>query len=372
VADPPIIRWGIVGTGAAARVFARDLRHLPDARLVAVGSRTDERAQAFGRDLGVPKRYGRYADLVQDPEVDVVYIATPASAHHDNMLLCLSARKPVLCEKPFTVDVAQAREVVSAARRAGVFVMEAMWTRFLPAIDKLRGLLADGAIGDVRYLVADLGSPVGPEPEARLARKDLGGGALLQKGVYLVSLASMLFGRPSRVMALGNWMSTGVDDDAAVLLGHEGGQLAFLLSSFAARTSREAIITGSRGRIRMHPPINCPARLTVSRGPVRHRSIGLHPGDAGGLKSRLVRYGKSNMVVRRLRERYWTLGEWLVHGERTTVMPAPFTGDGVRYQAAEVMRCLRSGRTESDVMPLDESVTIMETIGRIQEQLGSP
>jgi predicted dehydrogenase len=364
-----LIRWGILGTGAIARLFARDLARLPDARLVAIGSRSVERAEAFGKELGVPHRYGRYADLVEAPDVDVVYVATPASAHRDNMLLCLEAGKALLCEKPFTVDAREAREVVTAARRSGVFVMEAMWTRFLPAMVRLRELLAADIVGDLHYLVADLGAPPDPEPEPRLVRRELGGGALLQRGIYLISLASMLFGRPDRVTSLGDFGAHGVDEQSAVLLGYPGGQLAMLLCSMRARTSREATVVGNTGYIRIHPPVNCPSGLTLSLRPARQGHGGARRATIpGGFEGWLLRYGKGNPLIRRLRERYRALGDRLVHGIRTKVIRPPMVGTGLHYEATEVMRCLQAGRSESHVMPLDESVDIMETVDRVREQ----
>jgi predicted dehydrogenase len=363
------IRWGILGTGSIARLFARDLGDLPDAELVAVGSRSRERAEAFGRELGVPHRFGSYAELVGNPQVDVVYVATPASAHRKNMLLCLEAGKAVLCEKPFTVDAGEAREVVAAARRHGRFLMEAMWTRFVPATVKLRELLAAGAIGNVRCMIADLGRSSDLRPKARLLSPELGGGALLQSGIYLVSLASMIFGSPDQVRSLADAGASGVDEQAGVLLGYPEGKLALLFCSIGARTSREATVVGTAGQIRIHPPVVCPSSLTLLRRSDPPISNG-DPGPGRRLRERMMHYGKRSRLVRRLRERYTRLGERFVHGIRTRVIRAPVVGEGLWYQAAEVMQCLRAGRAESAIMPLDESVAIMETVDVIRSQWG--
>lgn len=358
------IRWGILGTGSIARLFARDLVDLPDAELVAVGSRNRERAEAFGRELGVLHRLGSYTELVGHPQVDVVYVATPASAHRENILLGLEAGKAVLCEKPFTVDAGQAREVVAVARRQGRFLMEAMWTRFVPATVRLRELLAAGAIGDVRCLIADLGRSADVRSKGRLLSPELGGGALLQSGIYLVSLASMIFGSPDRVRSLADAGATGVDEQAGVLLGYPGGKLALLFCSIGARTPREATVVGTAGQVRIHPPVSCPSSLTL-----RSRS---DPFLGSGLRQRMMQYGKRSRLVRRLRERYTRLGERFVHDIRTRVIRAPVIGEGLWYQAAEVMQCLRAGRTESTIMPLDESVAIMETVDAVRSQWDVP
>jgi predicted dehydrogenase len=364
------IRWGILGTGAIARLFARDLRSLPDAELIAVGSRSRERAEVFGRELGVPHRFGSYAELVGDPRVDVVYVATPAAAHRENMLLCLEAGKAVLCEKPFTVDAAEAREVVAAARRHGQFLMEAMWTRFVPAIVKLRELLAAGAIGNVRCMIADLDSSPDLRPKGRLLSPELGGGALLQRGIYLVALASMIFGSPDRVRSLADAGTSGVDEQAGVLLGYPGEKLALLFCSIGARTSREATVVGTGGHIRIHPPVVCPSSLTLCERS-DHR---ISSGDpvSGRWRERIMHYGKRSRLARRLRERYPGLGERFVHGIRTQVFRAPVIGEGLWYEAVEVMRCWRAGRAESAIMPLDESVAIMETVDVVRSQWGVP
>jgi predicted dehydrogenase len=181
------IGWGILGTGTVAQLFASDLACVPDAKLIAIGSRSRERARAFGKKFGVPNQYGSYAELTNDAQVQAVYIATPASAHKENMLLCLNAGKAVLCEKPFTINAREAEEVITLARHKKVFLMEAMWTRFVPLMVKVRDLLAAGAIGKISHFIADIGTRVPFDSQGRVFNADLGGGALLQKGIYLLS-----------------------------------------------------------------------------------------------------------------------------------------------------------------------------------------
>src|SRR5262245_40128442 len=170
------IGWGILGTGKIAQLFASDLACVPDARLIAIGSRSKQNAREFGKKFAVPNQHGSYQELANDPRVQAVYIATPASAHRENMLLCLNAGKPVLCEKPFTVNAREAEEVIALARRKKVFLMEAMWTRFVPLMFKVRGLLASGAIGQINHFIADSGSRVAFDAEGRVFNPELGGG----------------------------------------------------------------------------------------------------------------------------------------------------------------------------------------------------
>ncbi len=317
------IRWGILGPGRIARKFAAGLAVLEDAELVAVGSRSQENADRFGDEFNVPRRHASYEALADDPEVDAVYVATPHPFHKANSILCLEAGKAVLCEKPFTINASEAEEVIDVARDRGVFLMEAMWTRFVPAIVKVREWLAAGAIGDVRMLAADFGFRGGRDPKGRLFNPELGGGALLDVGIYPVSLASMIFGGPpERIASLAHLGETGVDEEAGIVFRYEGGRIAVLHTAISVTTGHGAHVMGTGGSIEIAPP-----------------------------------FWKAERVVLRT-----AAGE-----ERVEL---PLTGNGYNYEAAEVMDCLRAGRTESDAMPLDETLSIMETLDEVRRQWG--
>ncbi|SHM97899.1 Gfo/Idh/MocA family protein [Cryptosporangium aurantiacum] len=311
----PPLRWGILGTGAIARSFTADLLTLDDHRVVAVGSRAADTAQAFADAHGIPRAHGSYQALAEDAEVDVVYVATPHSGHAAAALTCIAAGRGVLVEKPLTIDAASATEVVDAARSAGVFCMEAMWTRFNPAIVRLRELLADGAIGDVVSIQADFGFAAPYDPASRLYAPELGGGALLDLGVYPISLASMILGEPSTVLAAGGLAPTGVDANTGILLGYESGAVAVLHCSLRGETPMRATIAGTTGRIELPAPFFRADALTL------HRS-GAEPV--------------------------------------TEVFTLP--GLGYTFQAEEVARCVRAGLTESPLMTLDETLSIMRTL----------
>lgn len=364
------IRWGILGTGKIAQLFASDLALLPDAKLVAIGSRNKEKARAFGEEFCVPYRYGSYAELAGDPRVQAVYIATPASAHKENMLLCLNAGKAVLCEKPFTVNAREAEEVITLARAKNVFLMEAMWTRFVPIMVKVRELLAAGAIGKISHFIADLGSRVPFDPHGRVFNADLGGGALLQKGVYLLSLASMILGTPKAVKSCIILGDTGVDEHTGIVLKYAGPQMASLICSVRVQSQRQATLVGTAGRIEIHEPITCPARLTLYRYPTKQdwhhqptKAKRYHPAVHS-----VIKYCKRSRVLRQFRERCPRLSDRLLHGVRSTKIYAPPWGEGLHYQVSEVMRCLRHGEIESGIMPLNESLSIMRTLDHIREQ----
>jgi predicted dehydrogenase len=317
------IRWGILGTGRIADVFATGLADLPDAELAAVGSRAAETAARFGDKFGIPRRHASYAALAEDPAVQIVYVATPHTAHHPAVRLCLEAGKAVLCEKPFTINAAEAADLIELARARRLFLMEAMWTRFLPLMARVRELVAAGAIGEPRLLTADFGFRHPGGPDHRLFNPQLGGGALLDVGVYLVSLASMLFGQSERAVGLAHLGPTGVDEQAAVVLRYPGGQLAQLTAATRTSSPQEVTLMGSVGRLRIHPLWWKPTRLTLTRPDGSEEDFEI-----------------------------------------------PFVGNGYNYEAAEAMRCLRAGALESPVMPLDETLAVMRTLDEVRAGWG--
>jgi predicted dehydrogenase len=316
-------RWGILGTGAIARQFVEGLGELPEAEVLAVGSRSEASAEKFAEDRDIPRRYGTYEDLAADPDVDVVYVATPHPFHAGNVELCLGAGKAVLCEKPFTVNAGEAERVVGLARERGLFLMEGMWTRFFPLMGELRRLLSAGVIGEPRMLTADFGFRDEFDPRSRKFDPGLGGGALLDVGVYCISLASSLFGRPSEVAGAGHLGQTDVDEQSAAILVHDGGRLSVLCFATRTGTPQEATVMGTEGYVKIHSNWWRPRAMTLHRP-----------------------------------------------GEREELVEAPITGNGFNYEAAEVMRCLDEGMTESDVMPLDETLSVMRTMDDIRAAWG--
>ena len=317
------VRWGILGTGRIAGAFATGLGSLPDAELAAVGSRSPEAAAAFAARFDAGRTHSTYEDLATDPDVDVVYVATPHALHHANARLCLEHGKAVVCEKPFTLNGAQARDLVALARARRLFLMEAMWTRFLPALVELRRRVDEGAIGEPRFLVADFGFNKPFDPAHRLFDLAMGGGALLDVGVYLASLAAMQFGPPARIASQARIGQSGVDEDAALLFGYAGGRFAQLTASIVTTTPQEATFLGSAGSIRLHAPWWRADRLTVA-----------------------------------------------VEGRGAETVDAPYLGNGYTHEAMEAMRCLRDGALESPVMPLEETVAVIETLDRVRAEWG--
>jgi predicted dehydrogenase len=312
------LRWGIIGSGWIAQQFANDVALSDAGRVVAVGSRTQESADRFADEHGVEHRHASYEALVADPEVEAVYVATPHPMHHPNTLLALEAGKPVLVEKAFTMNAEEARELVATARAKGLFLMEAMWTRFLPHVQTIRRLIADGALGEVVHVSGDHGQRFPRDPAHRLFAPELGGGALLDLGVYPVSFASMLLGRPSTIVAEIEPAFTGVDGQTSMLFGYASGAQALLSCCSIARTPTRAVIVGTDARIEIDEPFYAPTTFTLITQP----------------------------------------------GEKT-VYDEPHVGRGMVYQSDEVARCLREGLLESPLMPLDETIEIMETMDAV-------
>jgi predicted dehydrogenase len=324
-ATAPVLRWGVLAPGGIARSFASALRARTSQRLQAVASRSVSRAEAFAREFEVDTAYGSYAELVADPAVDVVYVASPHSEHRDHALLAIEAGKPVLVEKAFARNAAEAAEVVHAARAAGVFAMEAMWTRFLPHLDVVRRCLEDELLGDLQTVLADHGQHLYPDGPQRLSDPALAGGALLDLGIYPVSFAHLVLGGFARVNATGQVTDLGVDaQDAIVVRGPSGG-LGLLSTTMSAKTPTTASINGTAARLELTGSFYGPRSVVTLLAP-----------DG----TELGRFANED------------------------------TAHGLHFQAAEVARRIASGETESPLMPLDETVAIMAALDDVRAQVG--
>ncbi|MGW0120679.1 Gfo/Idh/MocA family protein [Streptomyces sp. NPDC003327] len=317
------VRWGILATGGIAERFATDLRTLDGAEVVAVASRTEASAKAFADRHGIARAYGEWAGLFADEDVDVVYVATPHHAHREAAGLALEAGKAVLCEKAFTLNAPEAAELVGLARDRGLFLMEAMWMYCNPLVRRLVELVRDGAVGEVRTIQADFGLAGPFAADHRLRDPAVGGGALLDLGVYPVSFAHLLLGEPSVVQAHARISPEGVDLNTGMLLGWESGASALLSCSLEADTPLTASVTGTEGRIDVPRGFFFPERFT------------------------LVREGRE---------------------------PVEYVNEddphSMRHEAAEVMRCLRAGETESPLVPLDGTLAVMRTLDAVRDRVG--
>ena len=317
------IRWGLIGLGLISRKFANGLALVPDAEIYAVASRSQEKADAFGAEYGATKCYGSYEDLANDPDVDVAYIGTPNNYHLPHSLLCLNAGKHVLCEKPFAVNAQEAKVMIDCAREKNLFLMDAFWTRYFPAMHKVRELLADKVIGDVMLVTADFGGRSPVVPEKRHFNPDLAGGALLDVGSYCLQFASMIYGKqPADIVSQVAIGETGVDEFSVVVCKYSDDEMATMTSAIRLGTPHEARIMGSKGYIAI-PNFWHPSELTV-----------------------------------------------VLSGQEPKTLRFEYEGEGFQFEAIEVGICIRAGMTESAIYTLDETLGIMETLDRIRADWG--
>ena len=314
-------RWGVAGTGAMAEVFLRDFEHVPDAEVVAVGSRSAERAAAFAAPHGIAQA-GTYADLVR-ADIDVLYVATPHPQHRDLALAAIEAGVPVLVEKAFTATLAGAREVVDLAREREVFCMEAMWTRLQPAVVRALELVEAGEIGELLMVQADLGAYRAYDPTDRLFDPALGGGSVLDLGVYVVSIAQHFLGTPDRVSATGTLFPNGTDASAAISMAYDDGRAASVICSLTSETPGRAVVAGTGGSIEVVPRFHHPTRLVVRR-----------------------------------------------NGQGEEELELPATGRGYTHQIAHVGDCLADGLVESPVVPLEDTLGVQWVMEEALAQLG--
>ncbi|MEK7795550.1 MAG: Gfo/Idh/MocA family oxidoreductase [Candidatus Hydrogenedentota bacterium] len=315
------IRWGVLGTGHIAREFAKALRSLDDADIVAVGSRARTTANAFADAFAITRRHASYAALADDPGVDIVYVATPHALHRDNSIRCLEGGKAVLCEKPFAINRRQAEEVFRVAAKCNRFIMEAMWMRFIPAVRQAMAWIAEGAIGDVRMVQASFGFRDDAE---NLFNPDLGGGSLLDVGIYPITLAHMAFGRPpTEIRSLAALGRNGVDEQAGMVLGFDNGGLAVLASAIQTNTPHDASIMGTDGMITLHDSFWNATRVSLQR-----------------------------------------------EGAERLTRSFPLRCNGYEYEAEEAQTCLRAGRLESSTVPHRATLEIMSTMDTLRAQWG--
>jgi len=320
------IRWGILGCGKIARKFAADLKWVSGAELIAVGAREQSTADAFVKDFPAKYAHGSYEALVANPEVDVIYVATPHGLHHQHVMLCLSHKKAVLCEKAFAINFKEAKEMIDYARTQNTFIMEAFWTRFLPHYLKMKEMLSQGKVGNIKFISAEFGFIPTPPLAARIYDPVLGGGSLLDIGVYPIFLALDVLGKPDHIDAVMSPAPTGVDDQCSIRFQYKNGAIAHLFSSFAANLSTGADIAGDSGRIRF-----------------THR---FHGPTAG------LEYYSSTVDSR----------------EQITFEAA--LGYGYEYEARHVNECLRDSLIESPVLTHEKTLLMMETLDRIREKAG--
>ena len=319
-----IFRWGIIGPGNISKKFAGGLKAVKGAELYAVASHTKGKGEKFIKEFGGEKVYSTYEELVKDDKIDAVYVSTPHVFHKDCSILALKAGKPVLCEKPMTICEKHSQEIVDCARKEGIFLMEAMWTRFFPLMADVRKQISQGAIGEVRMINADFGFRGGMNPEGRLFDLSLGGGSLLDVGVYPVSFFNMIMGEPDSVQGMAHLGETGIDEQAAFVMGHSRGMIAYGSSGIRTQTPQEAWIMGTEGKIHIEAPFWDP--------------------------------------------RVYTL---LKNGEEPVTREFPIDeGNGFMYEAMAVQKSVESGELENSIMPHRDSLAVVRVMDKLRAQWG--
>lgn len=318
-----IYKWGIIGPGKIANKFAVALSRVPGATLWAVASRDEVKAKAFAEKHGAEKHYNTYEAIAADPDIDVIYIATPHTFHHAHTLMCLENKKAVLCEKPMSVNYASTKQMISVARDNNVFLMEALWTRFLPITNKVLELISEGVIGDVKFVKADFGTIFPFNADSRIYNVKLGGGSLLDIGVYPLFLTLLLLGKPDEIKSMAHLAVTGADETMSVSLSYKNGNMASVFSTFAGHTPLTADITGTKGCIFLPVPW----------------------------------YKGSSIIVK------------TNAGEETNIA-VPYGDNGFEFEIEEVNRCLDNGLTESSLLTLDFSLMMSKVVDDISKQCG--
>jgi predicted dehydrogenase len=341
------ITWGILGTGSIASQFAEGLAYARGASIRAVASRSRDKAQDFSRRFGVVNTYDSYEVLCADPNIDIVYVATPNEFHYAHCLLAIGAGKAVLCEKPFTLDASQAQVVFAAARKRNVFCMEAMWMRCSEIFRRAVETVRTGSLGDAMLLSAQLGFANAVDPKRALFLSP-GGGALLDLGVYPIALAQAMFGRPDRVQASAVIGPTGVDTWTSFLLEFSGGAQATISASICGELANCAEVSGTRGRLRIHPPLYFPERLSIHASRPSTPPTGKLPGLAG--RARQSASGKRLLSLARSARR----------GLKGRSFRSYSHGTGLTCEAEEAMNCLRSGLLESTRVTHQDTLQALE------------
>jgi len=314
--------WGIIGAGSIANKMVAALKILPNARVFGVASRNIEKAREFGQRYDIPNCYGSYEELAKSPEIDIVYIATPHVFHFENTMMCLENKKAVLCEKPFAMNSSQVKQMIDSAQRNNVFLMEALWSRFLPNIIEMKNIIDAGEIGTVKLMKCDFGIEVPYSLSHRCINKELGGGSLLDVGIYPVFLAYWLFGKPLKIKALAGMGETGVDLNCSMSFSYEGAKMAVLYSSVIAETDVVAKIYGSEGRIETDRWWFTASNFKIIKnGNEQHRNF-------------------------------------------------DFWGNGYTYEAVEVMTCLDQNKLQSDDWSWQNSMDLIELLDAVREEIG--
>lgn len=357
------IRFGFWGTGSVARVVAHDLHLVRGAELRAVASRSASSAQTFAAQVGASVAYAGLDGLLDDRCVDVVYIATPNHCHIDDILRCIDAGKAVLCEKPFTLNATDAKRAIDLAVSRKTFLMEGMWTRFIPAVRETRRRIANGELGTIRHIQASFAYPTVYDLANRVFSRELGGGALLDRGVYLISISQYFLRKPFSISGMATIGDSGVDEQCSFQMQFEQGELASCFAGLRSLGGNEAIIAGDAGQIRLHAPFYKAHRMSLVPLDLPRAPAG--ESSAPGLKERFAAAARASSFATLLNRRLQTARD-MVAAVRTETHAFP--GNGYQFELAEVVECLQKGQIESQIMPHADTLAVMRGMDSLRRQ----
>ena len=317
--------WAVLGCGKIARKFVQDLKLLPHVKLYATAARSLERAQDFADELGFEKAYGSYIEMVRDPKVDIVYVATPHTHHHEHALLCLNHKKATLCEKAFAINSREVKEMIACAQANNTFLMEAFWTRFQPSFLKAMEIIDSGQLGKLKMVRSDFAFNAEKDPNKRLYNIELGGGSLLDIGIYPVFASLIALGKPTEIKTLAQFSFTGSEESIIMSFKYSDGVMASLVSSFASHSSIQTEYWCEKGYLRLNKRWFSPTQITL-----------------------------------------WENGT----DAEQQIAVAKNQGNGYQFEAAHVMKCLDEGKKESDMMPLQTSLDMIEILDQVRQDAG--
>ena len=352
---PKFIHWGIIGTGKSAHNFAHALSMTKYGNLIAIGSRNKQRAKEFSNKFHLLEYFSSYLQLVNNSKIDIVYVATPNACHKKDVLLCLNAGKGVLVEKPFTTNIEDAKVLIDVAAEKNLFLMEAMWTRFIPAFNKVEQLISSGEIGEVRSFHATLGQPSIVNKKSNLFNGSMGGGSLLDLGVYPIFWSEFLFGPPTKIQSNIDCGNTDVDLTSSIILSYKNGKQSNIMSSIVTRFSNNGIIYGTKGAIEIHQPLYCPTTISVTRYPkdnLENKKL---------LIGKILSVAKRSLFLRNLYANYPLLGQFIGRTNKSTIS-FPIRGNGLQYMANEVSDYLANQIEGSKIIALSDTMSVVRTI----------
>ena len=349
-----MIKVGILGTGFMARAITIGAEFVDDLEITAVASRTQSKADEFSKAFRIESSFGSYAELIKSKSADIIYIATPAERHFQDIMVCIDNGKHVLCEKPLALNAEQVEQIAAAAAAKKLFVMEALWTRFIPAVRKSKDLIEAGKVGDIKLMTFEFHKRLEIKAQTATADSGTGVGALLDLGCYPLSLAQYFKGSPCTIVSATSRYSSGMDSQISAILSYEDGAMAQVSSGYLSDATR-GVISGSKGKIEFLGPLYCPRGLRFTPANIEESAPAGPSGPPSGLKRALLGSSLAHRAKSLISESM----------DSSELLQLPIRGNGYNYELEEVVKCLNLGLQQSPIMPLSDSLESLKTIDSI-------